>query len=70
MSETTATTTATQNKPRGANWGRKKIKAEGRKKRKAKIATDKAHAKAFFEAKSKRSTEKKAAYRKKKRGKK
>lgn len=69
MAETTTTTT-TAAKPRGANWGRKKIKAEGRKKRKVKLATDKEHSKAVFSAKSKRSTEKKAAFRKKKRGKK
>jgi hypothetical protein len=48
---------------------RKQKKKEGRAKRKAKLSTDKEYAKAFFEAKSKRSAERKAAFRKKKKGK-
>ena len=45
---------------------RRKKKAEGRKKRVAKLNADRAVAKAFFEAKSKRSADKKSAFRKKK----
>ncbi|MBY0470583.1 hypothetical protein K2X30_05390 [bacterium] len=56
--------------PRPANIGRRTIKTLGRNKRKLKLKNDKEFAKAFFEAKSKRSTEKKAAYRKKKKNKK
>lgn len=61
---------APQNPPRDPKWGRKTLKTLGRKKRKLKLAGDKAHAKTFFEAKSKRSTDKKSAFRKKKKGKK
>lgn len=49
---------------------RKTIKKEGRDKRKARIKTDKEYAKKVFEGKSKRSVDKKAGYRKKKKGKK
>lgn len=42
----------------------------GRQKRQLKLKTDTAFAKTYFEAKSKRSTEKKSAFRKKKKGKK
>jgi hypothetical protein len=45
---------------------RRKKKAEGRKKRSVKLHTDKEFAKQFFESKSKRSTDKKSAFRKKK----
>jgi hypothetical protein len=45
---------------------RKKKKVEGRKKRVQKLKTDREFAKTYFEGKSKRSTEKKSAYRKKK----
>ena len=45
---------------------RKKIRAAARKKRKLKIRTDKEFAKTYFEGRSKRSIEKKAAFRKKK----
>jgi hypothetical protein len=45
---------------------RRKKKTEGRKKRSLKLKTDPAAAKTYFEAKSKRSTDKKAAFRKKK----
>ena len=65
MSETT-TATATPK----AKLGRKTLKKQGRDKRKAKILADKEFAKALFAGKSKRSTEKKQAYRKKKKGKK
>lgn len=51
------------------NRSRKTLKALGRKKKKAKLK-DRAVARTFFDAKSKRSTEKKSAYRKKKKGKK
>lgn len=81
MAEATNPETATPETPkpakkapvapaRPANWGRKRIKTEGRKKRRQKLATDRDFAKAFFDAKSKRSTERKSAFRKKKRGKK
>ncbi len=45
---------------------RRKKKAEGRKKRVLKLNSDRAVAKSYFDTKSKRSTEKKAAFRKKK----
>ena len=61
------TQTATQTKTAPS---RRTLKAKGRKARKTKLATDKAFAKAFFDAKSKRSTDKKAGFRKKKKGKK
>lgn len=49
---------------------RKTLRKKGRDKRKAKLKTDVEYKKKVFEGKSKRSTEKKAAFRKKKRGKK
>ncbi len=58
----TATTTS---KP-----SRKTLRAAGRKKRTLKLQSDKEFAKTFFSAKSKRSTDKKAAFRKSKSGKK
>jgi hypothetical protein len=45
---------------------RRKKKAEGREKRALRLKTDKEFAKSFFEGKSKRAIEKKAAFRKKK----
>lgn len=45
---------------------RKFLKKQGRKKRTLKLRTDKEFAKTFFEARSKRSTDKKSAFRKKK----
>jgi hypothetical protein len=57
---------APQGKPRPANWGRARIRTEGRNKRKLKLQSDKEFAKTYFEAKSKRSVEKKSAFRKKK----
>jgi hypothetical protein len=58
------TETATQTaKP---NYSRKTLRALGRKKRNLKLAQDKEFAKTFFEAKSKRNTDKKVAFRKKK----
>ena len=50
-----------------AKLGRKTKKKLGRDKRKAKISTDKEFAKKFFEGKSKRATDKKTAFNKKKR---
>jgi len=67
MSETTTATAPTTPK---AKLGRKTLKKQGRDKRKAKILGDKEFAKALFAGKSKRSLEKKQAYRKKKKGKK
>lgn len=61
MSNATAATSATPK----AKLGRKTKKALGRAKRKAKLKNHDA-AKALFEGKSKRSNEKKAAFRKKK----
>lgn len=49
---------------------RRTLKKKGRDKRKAKLKTDVEFKKGVFENKSKRSTEKKAAFRKKKKGKK
>lgn len=48
---------------------RKTLRKKGRDKRKAKLKTDVEYKKKVFEGKSKRSTEKKAAFRKKKKGK-
>lgn len=48
---------------------RRTLRKKGRAKLTAKIQTDKEFAKAFFEARSKRSNDKKAAFRKKKKGK-
>jgi hypothetical protein len=45
---------------------KKHLKKKGREKRMAKVVGDKEWAKNYFEAKSKRSTEKKSAFRKKK----
>ncbi len=50
--------------------GRRTKRTLGRNKRKLKLKTDKEFAKGYFDARSKRSIEKKAAYRKKKKGKK
>jgi hypothetical protein len=60
MSTTQATTT-----PK-SKLGRATLRALGRKKRKAKLQENKEFAKTYFEAKSKRSNDKKAAFRKKK----
>lgn len=49
-----------------ARAARRTKKAAGRKKRTLKLRTDKEFAKTFFEARSKRSNDKKAAFRKKK----
>lgn len=62
MANTTTETTETK-KPA---YSRKTLKKKGREKRKAKIIADPAFKKAFFEAKSKRSTDKKSAFRKSK----
>ena len=45
---------------------RRKKKSQGRRKRLEKLKTDPEYKKAYFEAKSKRSTEKKSAFRKQK----
>lgn len=58
--------TTTQTATEGKTLGRRRLRAEGRKKRKLKLATDKEFAKTFFAAKSKRAIEKKSAFRKKK----
>ena len=58
-------TTAEKTKP-----SRKTLKKKGRDKRNEKIKTDPEFKKAYMEAKSKRANDKKAAFRKKKKGKK
>jgi hypothetical protein len=60
----------TQTETTKPNYGRKTLKKLGRDKRKAKMKTDKEFAKTVFAAKSKRSIDKKAAFKKKKSGKK
>ena len=52
------------------NYSRKTLRKMGREKRNLKLRSDKEFAKAFFEGRSKRSTEKKSKFRKKKQGKK
>lgn len=64
--ETTQTAPAKTLSPAAQKNLRRKKKAEGRKKKAVKLKTDKEFAKAFFEGKSKRANEKKAAFRKKK----
>jgi hypothetical protein len=49
-----------------ARAARRKASTAGRKKRVLKLRTDKEFAKAYFEARSKRSNDKKSAFRKKK----
>ncbi len=61
-----ATATTTESSATKTAPSRKKLRAAGRKKRAAKINTDSAFKKTYFEAKSKRANDKKAAYRKKK----
>ncbi len=65
---TTAATTTTGT-PK-AKLGRRTKKTLGRNKRKLRLQTDKEFAKTYFEGRAKRSNDKKAAYRKKKSGKK
>lgn len=67
MAETTATSTATAKTPA---YSRKTLRKAGRAKRKLKLKSDKEFAKTYFDAKSKRATDKKSAFRKKKKGKK
>lgn len=62
--ETTTTTQPT------TSPSRKTLRTAGRNKRKEKLKTDPAFKKAYFEGKSKRATDKKAGFRKKKRNKK
>lgn len=57
--------TTTEPSPK-AKLGRRTIKKLGRDKKKVKIVADKEFAKALFAGKSKRSADKKVAYRKKK----
>ena len=65
QSPETAASTPAKKAPRTAAARRKK-KVAGRKKRAKKLATNKDFAKQYFEAKSKRSVEKKSGFRKKK----
>lgn len=74
----TAATTETQSKPKGTAAAagapspavkrnqRRKSRAQHRKKMATRLQTEKDFAKAYFEGKSKRATDKKVAYRKKK----
>jgi len=64
--EMTPPTTATPVSPGAKKTSRRKKKTEGRKKRTLKLRTNAEFAKQYFEAKSKRSTDKKSAFRKKK----
>lgn len=64
------TTSEAKAAPKTGVLSRKTLKTQGRNKRKQKLLTDKAFAKTYFDAKSKRSTDKKAAFRKKKKNKK
>lgn len=71
MSETTETTTEAPKKKgpkttpsKKAKLSRKTLKAAYRKKKAAKILADKEFAKTFFENRSKRSNDKKSAFRK------
>jgi hypothetical protein len=61
MTETTATATTPK-----AKLSRATLRSQGRKKRKLKLQADKEFAKTYFAGKSKRSNDKKAAFRKKK----
>lgn len=79
MSENTQATEApASNKPKGpaqtktakGNLGRRALRARARRERRLRLVADKEFAKAYFGARSKRSTDKKAAFRKKKKGKK
>jgi hypothetical protein len=63
----TTTTTETTKKPA---YSKKTLKKQGREKLAKKLATDVEFKKTYFDTKSKRSVEKKAAFRKKKKGKK
>lgn len=62
----TQVTETAQSNPGAAKNIRRRKRVEGRKKRKLKLQTNKEFAKAYFEAKSKKSSEKKSAFRKKK----
>jgi hypothetical protein len=62
----TSPKTSTAATPAAPQLGRRRQKTEGRTKRVLKLKTDKEFAKAYFEAKSKRSNDKKSAFRKKK----
>ena len=75
MAAATETKTATPKAPKERLTGaalvakrsaRRKAKTAGRTKRKLKLRTDKEFAKTYFEARSKRANDKKAAFRKKK----
>jgi len=63
---TTETTQTSSASAQPKSVSRRKVKSAGRKKRSLKLKTDKEFAKQYFEGKSKRSTEKKSAFRKKK----
>lgn len=64
--ESTEKKTAEASAKPAAKLGRRTLRTAGRKKRVAKLKTDKEFAKTYFAAKSKRSTDKKSAFRKKK----
>ncbi len=70
MPTAAAAKTATPSTTPKAKLGRRTKKTLGRNKRKLRLATDKEFAKTFFAARSKRSDDKKGAFRKKKSGKK
>jgi hypothetical protein len=66
MAKAATTTTTTDKDAAKTATLRKFLKKQGRKKRALKLQTDKEFAKTFFAARSKRSTDKKSAFRKKK----
>jgi hypothetical protein len=65
-----AETTTNTNTPAKSGLGRRRLREEGRRKRKLKLKSDKEVAKAYHAGKSKRALERKAAFRKKAKGKK
>lgn len=64
MAETQAATEKKATASKKSNLSRRTLRTQGRKKRKEKLAGDQEFAKAYFDAKSKRSADKKVAYRK------
>lgn len=63
---TTAKATKAETPASKANWGRKRLRRAGKKALAKKLVADKEFAKTYFDARSKRSVDKKQAFRKKK----
>jgi hypothetical protein len=70
MADQASKTAAAATPSAKSKLSRRNRRKVGRDKRRAKLQTDKEFAKAYFAARSKRSTDKKAAFRKKKKNKK